>query len=95
MDRLEENRKHQADILAILVQHWNPQALPSDQAAHEYECFVPDIYRILLSRVSREQLARHIYDKDVIALSADRFDYGRWAVAEKVADLILGLKITK
>jgi hypothetical protein len=94
MATLQNNRKNQDQILGILVRDWNPDDLPNDTAAQGYEGFVPDIYRFLLSGATREELARHLYDKDVIASGVERFDSYRWAVAESAADRLLSLKIT-
>lgn len=94
MATVHDRRKNQNEILGILVRDWNPDDLPSDAAAPEYEGFVPDIHRFLLSGATREELARHLYDKDVISSGLERFDSSRWAVAESTADRLLRLKIT-
>ena len=90
---LQENRRHQNEILGILVREWNPHCFPEDQAAYEHEGEVPDIYRRLLARVSGEELARYLYGRDIVAMDAERFDSSRWAAAERVADKLLGLAI--
>ena len=94
MATLQNSRKNQNEILGILVRDWNPDDLPNDTAAQGYEGFVPDIYRFLLAGATREELARYLYDKDVIASGVERFDFSRWGVAKSAADRLLSLKIT-
>jgi len=90
MATLQNNRRNQEKILEILVTYWNL----SDLSQSDCEGCVPDIYRFLLSESGREELARHLYDKDIAASGAERSDSLRWMVAEKVADRLLSLRIT-
>ena len=90
---LQENRRHQNQILEILIRDWNPSSLPHDQAACEYESDIPDIYRRLLAGTNREELTRSLYEKDAIVIATERRDPSRWSVAEQVADKLLSLGI--
>jgi len=89
VETLQNNRRNQEKILEILVSYWNP----SDLSQSDCEGCVPDIYRFLLAKLSREELARHLYDKDIAASGTERDDSLRWTVAEKVADRLLSLGI--
>ncbi len=90
MATLQDNRRNQEKILEILMNFWNPSKLSQGDC----EGCVPDIYRFLLSKTSREELARHLYEIDIAASGTERGNSLRWTVAEKVADRLLNLGIT-
>ncbi|MDB6034692.1 MAG: hypothetical protein JWM16_5030 [Verrucomicrobiales bacterium] len=81
----------QNPILEILARAWNPGGFSHGQALGQYESLVPEVARRLLGRASRDELARYLHEKDVVAGEADRFHSLRWQIAEKVAASLLEL----